>query len=167
MAGGGTGCRRPRGKNKMSNCYFPLTSGMVGNFSQLHQLQELVEHLLRSSRRRSGIELVEMFGYSFMESSQICWSRVLSNTPWESSAPPKIAPLHEKIAKQFSQLHSTPRKTSSTPGFSWNYSRGAPPNSGAGGDGDNYPPATDYTPPIPFHTHTQKRKVNSAPASSR
>ena len=44
--------RRPRGEKNMSNCYFPLTSGMVDNFLQLHKLQQLVEHLLRSSTKR-------------------------------------------------------------------------------------------------------------------
>ena len=29
-----------------------VTSGMVGNFNQLHQLQEWVEHLLRSSKKK-------------------------------------------------------------------------------------------------------------------
>jgi len=54
---------------------------MVGNFHELHQLQELVEHLLRSSQKKvewsqylvewSGVELVGVFGYFFLEWSQI------------------------------------------------------------------------------------------------
>ena len=34
------------------NRYFPLISGMVGNFQQLYVLVELVEHLLRSSQKK-------------------------------------------------------------------------------------------------------------------
>jgi hypothetical protein len=49
---------------------------------QLYQLQELVEYLKRSSKKRwSGAELVEVLGYFFMEWSQICWSGVLPNNP--------------------------------------------------------------------------------------
>ena len=54
---------------------------VVGNFTYLHQLQELVEHLLRSSQKKvewsqylvewSGVELVGVFGYFFLEWSQI------------------------------------------------------------------------------------------------
>ena len=54
---------------------------MVGNFYQLHQLQELVEHLSRSSIKKvewsqylvewSGVELVEVFVYFSVEWSQI------------------------------------------------------------------------------------------------
>ena len=66
-----------------------VTSGMVGNFNQLHQLQEWVEHLLRSSKKKwsgasflwSGVELLVVFGYFFMEWSQNWWSGVLPNTP--------------------------------------------------------------------------------------
>ena len=53
----------------------------LGNYSQLHQLHKLVEHLLRSSQKKvewsqylvewSGVELVEVFVYFSVEWSQI------------------------------------------------------------------------------------------------
>jgi len=33
-----------------------VIDGMVGNFHELHQLQELVEHLLRSSQKKGVVE---------------------------------------------------------------------------------------------------------------
>ena len=36
--------------------YIYITSGVVGNFHQLHELQELVEHLLRSSKKKDEVE---------------------------------------------------------------------------------------------------------------
>jgi len=44
-----------------------VIDGMVGNFHELHQLQELVEHLLRSSQKK-----VEWSQY-LVEWSGVCW----------------------------------------------------------------------------------------------
>ena len=78
----------------------------------------------------------------------------------ESSTPLNLATLPFFLSKHMTQLHSTPSNISSTPPKTWSNSRGAPPKCGAGGVGEYYPPATDYTLLV---TVRSPKKVHAAP----
>ena len=91
---GGVAGRTGQRENRLSESFFCVIDGMVGNFFQLHQLQELVEHLLRSSQKK-----VEWSQY-LVEWSGVCWGvwvfflRVEPNLMEWSSPKHPLSSLH-------------------------------------------------------------------------